>query len=152
MKKNERISELVSVLGASGHEDLEPCYTGYFTTFNEGRYYEAHDVLEHLWLRCRDANRIFYQGLIQIAGAFVHLEKQFLRPEHPKDGKRLRPAVRLFRLGMEKIRPYGPVHLRLDVAALLELCAQQTREIEASAFGRNPWRPENAPRVNLLPA
>ena len=30
-----------------------PCYVGYFRCWNEQRYYEAHDVLEHLWLRTK---------------------------------------------------------------------------------------------------
>ena len=40
-------------------------------------------------------NYLFFKGLIQVAGAFVHLQKQFLHPEHPKHRPRLRPAVRL---------------------------------------------------------
>ena len=42
-----------------------PCYQGYFRCcFNEGRYYEAHDVLEHLWLGGgrADANTPFTRG------------------------------------------------------------------------------------------
>jgi hypothetical protein len=31
-------------------------------------------VLEHLWLDCRDSNHLYFKGLIQIAGAFVHLK------------------------------------------------------------------------------
>jgi hypothetical protein len=31
-------------------------------------------VLEQLWLECRDENRLYFKGLIQIAGAFVHLK------------------------------------------------------------------------------
>jgi predicted metal-dependent hydrolase len=33
--------------------EWDPRYWGYFRTFNEGRFYEAHDVLEDLWLECR---------------------------------------------------------------------------------------------------
>ncbi len=154
MKKSERISAYVSELDSGADPAapaaLDPCYRGYFTCFNARQYYEAHDVLEHLWLGCRDGNFLFYKGLIQIAGAFVHLQKQFLRPEHPKDGRRLRPAVRLFALGMGNVGPYGPVHLRLDVAALHELCSQTVAEIEAADFLRNPWSPERAPQLALL--
>src|SRR6476659_5046230 len=121
MKKSERISAYLETLGAKPHLALDPHYQGFFTCFNRGEYYEAHDVLEQLWLRTDDTNRNFFQGLIQVAGAFVHLQKQFLRPAHPKDGRRLRPAVRLFRLGLRHLETYGPLHLRLDVAGLVDL-------------------------------
>ena len=42
--------------------------------FNEGRYFEAHDVLEDLWEGYRAPDRLFVQGLIQAAVAFYHLE------------------------------------------------------------------------------
>jgi hypothetical protein len=152
MKKSERISAYLETLGAGPHLALDPHYQGYFTCFNRGDYYEAHDVLEQLWLRTRDANRDFFQGLIQIAGAFVHLQKQFHRPAHPKDGRRLRPAVRLFELGLGNIESYGPLHLGLDVAALTELCRRQASEIQTSGFARNPWHPERLPQIVLLAA
>src|SRR5213082_2572941 len=110
MKKADRITQFVEQLGPSSSPSgtaLDPHYLGFFTCFNEQRYYEAHDVLEHVWLQCRgDENHAYFKGLIQIAGAFVHLQKQFLRPLHPKDGRRLRPAVRLFQLGMKNIEPF----------------------------------------------
>ena len=73
MKKNDRISAYIGQLGADPGLALDPCYQGYFKCFNAGAYYEAHDVLEHLWLRTRDENHLFFKGLIQVAGAFVHL-------------------------------------------------------------------------------
>ena len=76
MKKHDRISAFVETLEASETTAFHPCYAGYFECFNQGDYYEAHDVLEHLWLECRDENHLYFKGLIQIAGAFVHLKKQ----------------------------------------------------------------------------
>ena len=114
VKKGERIAEYVNALGWP-KEGPSPYYLAYFNCFNGQEYYEAHDVLEHLWLRGRDANSAFYQGLIQLAGAFVHLKKQWSRPEHPKDGRRMHPAVRLFRLAEENLSPYRPEHLGLNL-------------------------------------
>jgi hypothetical protein len=88
MKKNERISEYVGSLGLTAGEGLHECYLGYFECFNRAEYYEAHDVLEHLWLQQRDENHAFFKGLIQVAGAFVHLRKQYEHPTHPKHGRR----------------------------------------------------------------
>src|SRR5688572_33201127 len=105
MKKNDRISAFVQTLGADPALALDPRYQGYFACFNLQQYYEAHDVLEDLWLESRDDNYLFYKGLIQVAGAFVHLQKQYLRPDHPKDGRRMHPAVRLFELSVRNIEP-----------------------------------------------
>jgi hypothetical protein len=152
MKKNARISAFVQQLGADPALALDPRYQGFFTCFNAQQYYEAHDVLEDLWLSARDENYLFFKGLIQVAGAFVHLQKQFLHPEHPKHRPRLRPAVRLFELGMKNLTPYGPRHLFLDVLAVLRLCEDQVAKIVASEFERNPWQPSTAPQLRLEPA
>lgn len=151
MRKHERMTAFVAALGADTASELDPCYQGYFRCFNEGRYYEAHDVLEHLWLStdAQDNDFIFYKGLIQVAGAFVHLRKQYLRPDHPKDGRRLRPAVRLFALGMNNLRPFRPKHMALDVDAFCALCEAHVAEIMHSDFTRNPWLPERVPHVAL---
>ena len=150
MKKSARISAYIETLGPARAPDLDPHYTGFFTCFNRGEYYEAHDVLEQLWLRTSGTNHAFFKGLIQIAGAFVHLRKQFLRPDHPKDGRRLRPAARLFALGTRNIEPFAPLHLRLDVTALCALCTEQVSALTDSDFTRNPWHPARMPRVELL--
>lgn len=147
MKKSDRISALVGQLPAGGA--LDPRYTGYFTCFNAGQYYEAHDVLEHLWLRCGDENALFYKGLIQVAGAFVHLQKQYLHPLHAKHGRRLRPAVRLFRLGAQNLAPFAPRHLQLDVEALCQRCEKLAEEIAAADYARNPWNPDQPPQLRL---
>ena len=144
-------------VAALGHDDtlaLHPCYQGYFTCFNEGRYYEAHDVLEHLWLRDGPAapDYAFYKGLIQLAGAFVHLRKQFEHPTHAKHGRRLRPAVRLFDLAAANLAAYGPRHLGLDVAAVRLLCARQAARLAETGFTRNPWSPDHAPLAVPEPA
>ena len=149
MKKSDRISALVGALPAAPASALDPHYTGYFTCFNAGQYYEAHDVLEHLWLRCHDANALFYKALIQIAGAFVHLQKHHLHPLHPKHATRLRPAARLFQLGVKNLAPFAPRHLQLDVAALSRSCTQLAAEITAADYARNPWQPEHPPQIKL---
>ena len=146
VKKGERIAEYVNALGWP-KEGPSPYYLAYFNCFNGQEYYEAHDVLEHLWLRGRDANSAFYQGLIQLAGAFVHLKKQWSRPEHPKDGRRMHPAVRLFRLAEENLSPYRPEHLGLNLEEVFTLIEKYRAGVVASDFSRNPWHPETAPEL-----
>ena len=81
----------------AGFEDVSEFsrhYVGFFRCFNAQIYYEAHDVLEEVWLPIRGQPQAkFYQGLIQMAGAFVHLQKK---------PPRARRAA--FRFGPEKLR------------------------------------------------
>lgn len=155
MNKGQRISQLVEELGGvaieSAPEEIakHPCYLGFFRCWNEQRYYEAHDVLEHLWLRTKSEDANYFKGLIQAAGAFVHLQKQYLRPTHPKDGRRLYPAVRLFRLAEKNLAPYAPRRHSFKVGDFLFMLRQQVEAILSSDHRVNPWKPETAPRLQL---
>ena len=156
MNKDQRISRLVEQLSGPPPEQTteeiadHPCYVGYFRCWNEQRYYEAHDVLEHLWLRTKSDDANYFKGLIQAAGGFVHLQKQHARPAHPKDGRRMFPAVRLFRLAEKNLMPYGPTRHRFDVAGFRKLLRRQVAAILASDHRENPWTPESAPKIALL--
>ncbi|MBV8176436.1 MAG: DUF309 domain-containing protein [Verrucomicrobia bacterium] len=147
MKKAERIQAYVESLGTGSQHD--PCYLGYFICFNEQKYYEAHDVLEQLWLKSTEPTDQFFKGLIQLAGAFVHLQKQHRRPEHLTDGRRIAPAWRLFKLARANLEPFSPRFLDLDVRSVVELCSRHILEIEGAEFQRNPWKPGAAPKLDL---
>lgn len=147
MGKHERIRAEVESRKTAGKYPV--CYELFFSLFNGGDYYEAHDVLEYLWLECTDSHAVFYKGLIQIAGAFVHMRKQFLRPDHPKDGKRLRPATRLLNLGSANVQPFGPHCMGLDVEALCAMCRETAGRIVESDYRTNPWTPETGPQIQL---
>ena len=155
MSKDQRISRLVEEVSGvpidSASEEIaqHPCYLGFFRCWNEQRYYEAHDVLEHLWLRTTTDDANYFKGLIQAAGGFVHLQKQYLRPTHPKDGRRLYPAVRLFRLAENNLSPYAPHRHRFEVGNFLQLLRRQIDAILASDHRVNPWKPESAPLIQL---
>jgi predicted metal-dependent hydrolase len=150
VKKAEKIERMLGDLATEGEgtAGLDPCYEGYFACFNSQRYYEAHDVLEHLWLQNRDENYAFYKGLIQLAGAYVHLQKQFLRPHHPKDRNRAHPAARLFHLAARNLEAYRPAHLHLDVERVWKLSTAMADEIVHTGY-KNPWSPGEAPILSL---
>lgn len=105
-------------------------YVGWFACFNRGDYYEAHDVLEDLWLAegKEGSNYGFYKGLIQLAGAFVHLQKD-----------RLGPAVALFRLAEANFARYPAGHAGIDLSAVSGLSVQWRSRVESGA-GANPLR------------
>jgi predicted metal-dependent hydrolase len=156
MSKGERISQFVHELEGdevdpSGDVATHPFYRAFFRCWNEQRYYEAHDVLEQLWLNSDTEEDNFFKGLIQAAGAFVHLQKNFEHPKHAKHSRRLRPAVKLFELAERNLSKFGPRHHALDVLALVNLLRATREKITDSGLKLNPWSPENAPKLELSP-
>ena len=120
--------------------ELDAHYLGYFDCFNRQLFYEAHDVLEDRWLADRQgANGNFYKGLIQLAGAFVHLQKN-----------RLHPSAALFKLARTNLEKYPRLHEHLDVAAVLQLIENWLHELESRQFRTNPLVPANVPRLDLI--
>jgi len=156
MNKGERISQFVAELTGGDvdpdetHLASHPFYRAFFHCWNEQRYYEAHDVLEQLWLKTKSRDADYFKGLIQAAGAFVHLQKRFEHPSHSKHSRRLRPAVRLFRLAERNLSRFGPRHHALDVTAFCQLLRAYADQIIASDYKTNPWSPETAPKLKLL--
>ena len=155
MNKGERISRLVAELPVEEVDPNQtaltqhPFYRAFFQCWNQQRYYEAHDVLEQLWLKTNSADADFFKGLIQAAGAFVHLQKRFEHPLHAKHSKRLAPAVRLFQLAQKNLSRFAPRHHGLDVGALCQLLRAYANQIVKFDSKANPWSPETAPRLEL---
>ncbi len=120
-------------------QELNAHYLGYFDCFNRQLYYEAHDVLEDLWLPDRHGpNGNFYKGLIQLAGAFVHLQKN-----------RVRPAAALFKLARTNLEKYPGIHEQLDLTVVLELIQDWLQRLEDGAFTVNPLDAQSAPRLEI---
>jgi len=120
-------------------QELDAHYLGYFDCFNRQLFYEAHDVLEDLWLKDKHGpNGAFYKGLIQLAGAFVHLQKD-----------RLRPAAALFKLAQANLEKYPRQHERLDVAAVGRLIRSWLGDLETAHFEKNPLSGESLPKLAL---
>ena len=156
MSKGERISRFVEEMagkseGRAADQGVagNPYYRAYFQCWNAQRYYEAHDVLEQVWLTTDTEDDNFFKGLIQAAGGFVHLQKNYESPAHPKHSRRLKPAVRLFLLAEKNLAPFRPMRHSLDVAGLIELIRATREKIISSDFKSNPWSPQQAPTLNL---
>ena len=114
-------------------------YVGFFRCFNAQHYYEAHDVLEEIWLPIRGTPQAkFYQGLIQMAGGFVHLQKQ-----------RLGPAERLFALALVNFVSYPNCHEGVDLDDIRKVCREYREAIIESEEKINPWSKDRPPQLAL---
>ena len=91
--KGERISHLVSQLQgeavASSAISDNPFYRGFFQCWNEQRYYEAHDVLEQLWLKTKVRGRELLQGIDSSRGGV----RSFTKTIPASDPSQTWPAV-----------------------------------------------------------
>ena len=140
-KKSAKIAALIESCRGGRHDAH---YLGYFTCFNEGLYYEAHDVLEELWLQDRHgATGNFYKGLIQFAGAFVHMQK------HTTERPRLKPAAALLKLARANLITYPATFHDLNVAELLATIDHWLGELEQRGYTDNPLAPSAAPALRL---
>lgn len=141
-KKSGKIAALIESFQG---RPLDAHYLGYFECFNQGLFYESHDVLEELWLADRQGpNGSFYKGLIQLAGAFVHLQK------HTEQRPRLRPSAALFKLAKANLVRYPQIHEELDLGVVLRMIDDWLDLLEADGFAINPLKEGAAPRLRLV--
>jgi uncharacterized protein len=84
--------------------------------YNSGSFFEAHEAWEEVWLDAENSEREFYQGLIQITAAFVHVT----RNEYPG-------SVRLLDAGISKLARYGVRKAGIELASFVE-GARRARE------------------------
>jgi predicted metal-dependent hydrolase len=134
--KSARIAAMIESFRG---QEQDAHYLGYFDCFNRRLFYEAHDVLEDLWLKDRHgADGNFYKGLIQLAGAFVHLQKN-----------RLRPAAALFKLAQANLDKYPREHKQLNVKVVHDLAQKWLGDLERNGFSFNPLTAAHAPQLTL---
>jgi uncharacterized protein len=135
-RKSDAIAAMIQ--GFCG-QDLDAHYLGFFEYFNQQLFFEAHEVLEELWLARRtEAKGAFYKALIQLAGAFVHLQKN-----------RLRPAAALFGLAEAHLRACPGICERLDVEYVRALIKEWVQKLEGGDFRVNPYASGPAPQLKL---
>ena len=125
---SHKSAQAASLISEWRGKDWPARYLGFFACFNRGMFYEAHDVLEALWLPSRkEPEGLFYKGLIQLAGAFVHLQKS-----------RLRPAGALLRLARNNLDAYPPVYQGIRTASVIRLIHDWLERLPNSPEGQNP--------------
>jgi predicted metal-dependent hydrolase len=132
--------EIKALIDSCRGRDLDARYLAFFECFNRQWFFEAHEVLEKLWLPNRQKpNDLFYKGLIQLAGAFVHVQKN--RPG---------PAISLLKLSHANLAQFPSVHERLDVAGVLQLTETWLQRLESGSVTTNLLTAVAAPQIHLL--
>jgi len=81
-------------------------YYQFFDKFNQGEYYECHDLLEEIWMT--DKRNKFLQGMLQVAVAIYHFESGNIY------GSRA-----LFQSAYRYLQPYRPVYWDLNLEPVI---------------------------------
>ncbi|MED4755180.1 DUF309 domain-containing protein [Brevibacillus choshinensis] len=81
-------------------------YLQFIEKFNEGEYYECHDLLEEIWMENKSDK--FLQGLLQMAVGLYHREYG-----------NIKGARWMFGNARKYLTRYGPIHWGLDVEEVI---------------------------------
>ncbi|RME70723.1 MAG: DUF309 domain-containing protein [Chloroflexi bacterium] len=101
--------------------------------FNQGRYFECHEVLEEAWVAEPSPVRLLYQGILQIGVACLHIQR-----------KNWRGAMKVLERGVPKAGRFAPTCMGINVARLLD----DARTIYQELIRLGPdWNGEFAPSL-----
>jgi predicted metal-dependent hydrolase len=95
--------------------------------YNAGHFWNAHEAWEEAWLESERGLRSFYQGLIQVSAAFVHVTRN-----------RYPGGVKLLAEGIAKLERYPPIFMGLELGALVagaRRCRERLLELGEQRIG-----------------
>ncbi len=104
----------------AGGENRSPYLEEGIRLFQRGEYFMAHETLEEHWIEAPEQDRDFYQGLIHLAVAFHH---------HQRDNPR--GARSQFRKAAARLSSYPDVHEGVDLAGIRRFLAEADERLEA---------------------
>jgi predicted metal-dependent hydrolase len=109
--------------------------------FNQRQYFEAHDVLEEIWIGRTGSEKIFYQGLIQVA---VGLYKIAVGNQGG--------AVSLLTKGLDKLHATRDLNTPLDLERLIQETETVLARVKELGQGRiGDFDPSEAPQIHWRP-
>jgi CheY-like chemotaxis protein len=86
--------------------------------FNQGQYYQCHEILENAWNEEQDPVRVMYQGILQIGVACYHIKH-----------KNWRGSMKVLERGVVKTGRFAPQCMGIDIARLLADAAAIRQEL-----------------------
>ena len=102
-------------------DPYDPRYLQGIAQFNDGRFFEAHELWEGVWMECVGEPRKFYQGLIQVAVCLHHF-----------GNGNTRGARKLFFSSTRYLNQYAPWYGGVDLSRLLHDMRQCLAQVVAS--------------------
>ena len=104
--------------------------------FNDREYWESHEAWEDVWREGNETERLFYQGLIQVAAGFVKVQKVWHAP-----------AVSNLTKGLTKLEKVEEGEAPIELGAFVEEVRSVLRKLQgegeaALRQGRWNWWPQ----------
>jgi uncharacterized protein len=107
--------------------------------FNSGEFYACHDTLETVWIVAPEADKKFYQGILQVAVGLYHLGNQ-----------NLRGAVILLGEGSNRLRSYPLDYAQLDLYNFLQQVIKLLTELQTRSPQSLDPLPPDRPKLHRL--
>lgn len=86
--------------------------------FNADRFWDAHEAWEELWLAAEGDDKQFLQGLIQLAAAYVHVQRGTFSG-----------GMRLFDAAIARLEATGLLRLGVDVSGVVPVAKMHRAKI-----------------------
>ncbi len=102
--------------------------------FNEGHFFETHEVWEDVWRAAPAEERDFYQGMIHLTVALYQAQRENWRAAHSQLGRAAR-----------RLERYEPWRSDLDIREFRALVSQAVVDLAAGSAARFP-------KIQLTPA
>ena len=115
------------------------------TEFNQQQFYACHDTLEAIWVDAEEADKRFYQGILQVAVGCYHLSND-----------NLRGAIILLGEAVRRLCDYQPEYEGVDVEQLLHQAVallqalQQLKPEQASDFFQQLQHKQQGKTVTIV--
>lgn len=108
--------------------------------FNQRRFYEQHEVIEHEWHAERTGVRVLYQGILQIGVGF----------HHALNGNQ-KGAIALLTDGTAKVEQFSPTMLGIDTARLVRETRSCLKQIIAlGEHNISEFEAEPIPQIHFI--
>lgn len=107
--ENHQPNQTISVSSDQPIADRSVDFQRGLSEFNSGEFYACHDTLEAIWMDVDQAEKPFYQGILQIAVAFYHL-----------GNLNWRGGAILLGEGINRLRRFEPSYEGVDVENLVD--------------------------------
>lgn len=118
-KKPEEIDRVNLKEFTMSSEDWQEFEHG-VTLFNSGKFWNSHEAWEQVWLRHDEDERLFFQGLIQLAAAYHQLTTK----------KSYKGMMNNFDKAYEKLVVFQPEYLGIYITPLVKFIEQGKKEAE----------------------
>jgi len=98
--------------------------------WDERRYFEAHELLEHAWKHGPEEDRDLWKGVIQVAVAGVHLQRG-----NPIGARRLLDRA------LSRLERVPDVHRGIDIASLRRSAVSARDRLDSGELPAADWGP-----------